>query len=138
MHLSRAQECMTLEDWKGAAEQPEDELSTDRLGELRSWVEWFAATYVLDPRAVPACWFLHESIAELLDALRAYHGYCHDRLASPTGPVDWHRVFRDLEPRLREWVSRTGCTPGAHRPDPVRHVDVDELAWERHTNSGAW
>jgi len=31
-------------------------------------------------------------------------------------PLTWHEHFHHTRTRLAEWVARTGCRPGEHRP----------------------
>jgi hypothetical protein len=102
---------------------------------LREWVEWFKDLYALDHRVVPPCWYLHGALADLLTALRDHHEYAFGELQPANAATEWHRVFRDLEPRLRDWASRTGCTRDQHRPDVSGDWPDDAAAWKRHVDA---
>jgi hypothetical protein len=99
---------------------------------LRSWVSWFRTTFAVDHRVVPPCWYRHDAVVELLSALRDHWRAAYDPLNSPTAASEWHRVLAQLEPRLREWAARTGCTPTEHRPDARQAYPDDEAAWADH------
>ena len=99
---------------------------------LRGWVEWFRREFVLDHRVVPPCWYLHSAMVSLLSALRDHWVCAYDSNNSPAGASEWHRALMQLEPRLREWASRTGCTVGAHRPDVVAEYPDDQVTWAEH------
>jgi hypothetical protein len=100
--------------------------------ELREWVGWFKRRYTLDHRVVPPCWYRHGALVDLLSALRDHHEYAFGELQPATAATEWHRVFRDLEPRLRDWASRTGCTRDEHRPDVTVDWPEDATAWSQH------
>jgi hypothetical protein len=100
--------------------------------DLRSWVDWFTVRFVLDHRVVPPCWYRHGALVELLTALRDHHRCAFDRLQPPSAATEWHRVLRDLEPRLRDWASRTGCTRDLHRADVTIQRSDDAAPWEAH------
>lgn len=100
--------------------------------ELREWVEWFKDRYALDHRVVPPCWYLHPSLVDLLTALRDHHEYTFTELQPATAATEWHQVFRDLEQRLRDWASRTGCTRDEHRPDVTLEWAHDDARWKQH------
>lgn len=99
---------------------------------LREWVEWFRCEFVLDHRTVPPCWYRHSAVVSVLSALHDHWRYAYDPLNSLLGPSDWHRTFMQLEQRLRDWASRTGCTAGAHRDDVVAGYPNDEVEWTAH------
>jgi hypothetical protein len=104
---------------------------------LRVWVVWFRITFGLDHRVVPPCWYRHPALVEVLSALRDHWLSAYDPLNSPTAASEWHRVFAQLEPRLREWAARTGCTAGEHRPDVPPIVPDDRDRWDRHVRDDA-
>jgi hypothetical protein len=99
---------------------------------LHRWVCWFRDRFGYDYRVVPPCWYLHPAQVELLSALRDHWLSAYDPLNSPTAASEWHRVLAQLEPRLREWAARTGCTTREHRPDPTASVIDDAARWETH------
>jgi hypothetical protein len=103
-----------------------------RWNELRDWVGWFKDRYALDHRVVPPCWYLHGALVDLVSALCDHHRVNFDRLASPSGATEWHIAFRNVEPRLREWAARTGCTRELHRPDVDIDWPDDAERWSNH------
>jgi hypothetical protein len=100
--------------------------------ELRHWVHWLVARYSLDHHLVPPCWYLHPALVDLLTALRDHHRGSYSPLAMPNGPADWHATLNALEPRLREWVARTGCTRDQHRDDLPISWPEDTQRWQQH------
>lgn len=115
-------------DWRTVpAEEAEQ-----RWRELGEWVAWFADRYALDHRVIPPCWYLHGALVDLLSALRDRHRMDFERFAAPSGPAEWHTIFRNLEPRLREWAARTGCTRDAHRADMPIAWREDTARWKDH------
>lgn len=88
---------------------------------------------------LPACWYRHNSLVELLSALRDHERACYADTAAPTAAVAWMTAFRDIDTRLRVWVAelRCGGDPGYHDPtvhapttvDPT--VPDDLAAWIR-------
>ena len=103
-----------------------------RWTDLRTWVEWLVRRYALDHRVVPPCWYLHPSLVDVLTALRDHHAYAFDPLQPGSTATEWHRVFADLERRLRDWASRTGCTRDQHRPDVHPAGLDDDQRWAAH------
>jgi len=100
---------------------------------LREWVEWFRLTFGFDHRVVPPCWYRHPALVEVLSALRDHWVCAYGPPNTPIGASDWHRALMQLEPRVRDWAARTGCTVGVHRPDVVAEYPPDTEAWEEHT-----
>lgn len=115
-------------DWRAVSDQEAAEL----WPALRGWVEWFKDRFALDHRVVPPCWYLHGALVDLLTALRDHHEYAFTDVQPATAASEWQRVFRDLEPRLRDWASRTGCTRDVHRPDVTMEWADDTVRWEQH------
>jgi hypothetical protein len=102
---------------------------------LREWVEWFRLTFAFDHRVVPPCWYRHLALVEVLSALRDHWVCAYGPLNPALGASDWHRALMQLEPRLRDWAARTGCTAGVHRMDVVAvYPDVAD-AWEQHVTA---
>ncbi|MGA2307596.1 MAG: hypothetical protein ABSH29_25920 [Acidimicrobiales bacterium] len=102
---------------------------------LRSWVERLIERFShLDHHVIPRCWFLHNGHVEALAALRDQERINYGETAPGTAGVDWHRAFRDVEMRLREWTGQLACG-AAHevRTHPVRSLDSDE--WDHFVNS---
>jgi hypothetical protein len=102
---------------------------------LREWVGWFRLTFAFDHRVVPPCWYRHPALVELLSALRDHWVCAYGPLNAAVGASDWHRALMQLEPRLRDWAARTGCTVGVHRPDVVAEYPDDADAWEQHVSA---
>jgi hypothetical protein len=100
--------------------------------DLREWVEWLRDRYTLDYRVVPPCWYRHSALVDVLVALRDHHQYAFSDLQPASAATEWQRVFRDLEPRLREWASRAGCTRDTHRPDITMPCPDDTPVWQQH------
>jgi hypothetical protein len=124
-----------------AAAAPTDwrSLSSGERGEcwreLREWVAWLRRELVLDHRVVPPCWYRHTALVSVLSALHDRWRHAYDALNPLPGPSDWHHTFQQLEPRLREWSSRTGCTVAVHRPDVVLDYPDDKAEWNSHVES---
>lgn len=117
-----------LVDWRSV----ESSLARQRWFELREWVDWFRTEFVFDHRVVPPCWYQHRALVSVLSALRDHWGCAYDPLNTPVGASDWHRGLMQLEQRLREWASRTGCTASEHRPDLLAEYPDDAATWEAH------
>lgn len=98
---------------------------------LRRWVARLAERFDLDFHALPRCWYRHNNYIEALCALRDHERASYADTAAPTAALEWHRAFRDIEGRLREWAGRSAC--GAqHEPSAPRQagaVDDDWSAW---------
>lgn len=118
-------------DWSTAASGDAELL----WEQLRKWVEWFRREFAYDHRVVPPCWYLHPALVSVLSALRDHWACAYDPVNTPVGASEWHRVLIQLEPRLRDWASRTGCTAGAHRPDVLATYPDDTATWKAHVSS---
>lgn len=88
-----------------------------QLGKLAEWTDWLVERYSLDHRIVPPCWREHGAVVEELSALRTgwIASYCET--ANLQSPLGWHAEFAAARDRLTDWIARTGCRPGEHRPD---------------------
>jgi hypothetical protein len=96
--------------------------------ELRRWVEQLLERFShLDHHVIPLCWWRHNGHVEALAALRDHERMCYSDSSPPTAAVEWHRAFRDVESRLREWTSTISCG-AAHDPRtrPDRVTDSEE------------
>lgn len=84
----------------------------------------------LDHHIIPRCWFRHNGHVEALVALRDHERVDFDDDVPGTAAVDWHRAFRDIEARLREWTGQLACgaTHEPRAPQP-RLLDPDD--WDR-------
>jgi hypothetical protein len=126
-------ELLDLEEIAGPSLWPD--LSADEAARewpaLRSWVERLMARFPhLDHHVIPRCWFLHNGHVEALAALRDQERINYGETAPGTAAVDWHRAFRDIEARLREWTGQLAC--GANHESRLRaaHI-IDPDEWER-------
>jgi hypothetical protein len=101
---------------------------------LRSWVERLMERFShLDHHVIPRCWFLHNGHVEALAALRDQERVNYGETAPGTAGVDWHRAFRDVEMRLREWTAQLACGATHEiRTHQVRSLDSDE--WDHFVN----
>ena len=110
--LFETDESFALDDITGPMHWPS--LSPDEAArewpDLRSWVERLMARFSnLDHHVIPRCWFLHNGHVEALAALRDQERVNYGVTAPGTAGVDWHRAFRDVEARLREWTAQLAC-----------------------------
>ncbi|MFC6341217.1 hypothetical protein ACFP8W_04460 [Nocardioides hankookensis] len=90
---------------------------------------------------LPKCWHRHNGLVEVLQALHDYERASFAPTSPPTGAANWHMTFRDLESRLRTWVSALGCGGSAsasdrgaecHQVTPlVVEIPVDVMVWIR-------
>lgn len=99
-------------------------------GELREWVGWLRTEFGFDHRVVPPCWYRHRALVSVLSALHDHWLAGYDPMGSLLGPGEWHRGLIQLEMRLREWASRTGCSVGEHRADVAIAYPPDDDAWQ--------
>ncbi|MGI8753322.1 MAG: hypothetical protein ACR2MN_13580 [Acidimicrobiales bacterium] len=106
--------------------------ATDARGEwaeLRGWVERLVGRFShLDHHVIPLCWWRHNGHVEALQALRDHERVSYADTAPGTAGVDWHRAFRDIEARLREWTAQLSC--GAqHEPRLTCRSPVADAEW---------
>jgi hypothetical protein len=101
---------------------------------LRAWVEELVMRFPhLDHHFIPRCWFRHDGHVEALVALRDQERVNYSDSAPGTAALEWHRGFRDIEDRLREWTGQLACgTIHEARTHQVRSVDSDE--WDQFVN----
>jgi hypothetical protein len=97
--------------------------------DLRDWVEHLVDRFGLETRAVPPCWYRHNTIVEALSALRDHERISFAPSASPTAAVDWFRALREIEHRLSEAGARTQCSVNEHRADPPRTWQTNQTQW---------
>jgi hypothetical protein len=99
--------------------------------DLRSWVEELVVRFPhLDHHIIPRCWFLHNGHVEALVALRDHERVNFGETAPGTAAVDWHRAFRDIEARLREWTAQLACG-ATHEPRSPQRRFVDADEWDQ-------
>ena len=105
--------------------------ATTAWKELALWVDELLERFPhLDHHVIPMCWWRHNGHVEALAALRDHQRMCYDDSSPPTAAMEWHRAFRDIEARLREWTATLAC--GAthdHRGRPTRATDESE--WDK-------
>ena len=101
---------------------------------LLAWVEQLVVRFAhLDHHVIPRCWFRHNGHVEALIALRDQERVNYSDTAPGSAAVDWHRAFRDIEARLREWTGQLPCGATHEvRTHQVRSVDSDE--WRQFVN----
>ena len=88
----------------------------DQLTELTCWIGWLSDCYSLDHRIVPPCWPEHGALLEELSALWTAWRTAYASTSSGSAPLDWHTQFAASRQRLTDWVAKTGCRNGEHRP----------------------
>ena len=96
----------------------------DIADQARSLYGWTARLQHRFPEMVrlPACWYRHNSLVELLSALRDHERACYADTAAPTAAVTWMTAFRDIETRLRGWVAELRCGGDPRYHDPSVHA----------------
>jgi hypothetical protein len=98
---------------------------------LRRWVEDLMQRFGhLDHHVIPRCWFRHNGHVEALVALRDQEQVNYGETAPGTAAVDWHRAFRDIEARLREWTGHLACGASHEARPRVGHI-IDLKEWGR-------
>lgn len=101
---------------------------------LRIWVEELVVRFAhLDHHVIPRCWFRHNGHVEALVALRDQERVNYSDTAPGTAAMDWHRAFRDIEARLRDWTGQLAC--GATHEVRTHQVrSVDSEMWHQFVN----
>jgi hypothetical protein len=101
---------------------------------LRAWVDHLVLRFPhLDHHAIPRCWFRHNGHVEVLAALRDQERVNYSESATGTAAVEWHRAFRDIEARLREWTSQLACG-AVHETSTRRIGSLDSAEWDQFVN----
>ena len=102
---------------------------------IRAWVEQLVVRFAhLDHHVIPRCWFRHNGHVEALVALRDQERVNYSDTAPASAAVDWHRAFRDIEARLREWTGQLAC--GATHEVRTHQVrSVDSEVWRQFVNN---
>lgn len=99
--------------------------------DLRRWVNELLERFPhLDHHVIPTCWWRHNGHVEALAALRDHQRMCYDDSSPPTAAMEWHRAFRDIEGRLREWTSSLACGAN-HDPRGRPSRATDESEWDK-------
>ena len=101
---------------------------------LKAWVEQLVVRFAhLDHHVIPRCWFRHNGHVEALVALRDQERVNYSDTAPGSAAMDWHRAFRDIEARLREWTGQLAC--GATHEVRAHQVrSVDSEVWRQFVN----
>jgi hypothetical protein len=73
----------------------------------------------------------------VLSALRDQWCSAYDPLNMLTAPAAWHVALLQLEPRLREFCARSGCTAAEHRADARAEYPDDDERWTAHLAADA-
>jgi hypothetical protein len=100
-------------------------LSAEEMaGEMADLYPWVVKLHHRFPEMVrlPACWYRHNGLVELLSALRDHERACFTDTAAPTAGVAWHMAFRDIEARLRLWISELRCGGDPNYHDSTVHA----------------
>lgn len=98
--------------------------------ELRDWVAGLVRRFEhLDHHVIPMCWWRHNGHVEALAALRDQERMSYSDTSPPSAAVEWHRAFRDIEARLREWTAILPCG-SCHDPRTRPTPTVDDGEWE--------
>ena len=109
------------------------ELSSEWVS-LCTWVEKLMERFEhLDHHVIPRCWFRHNGHVEALAALRDQERVNYGETAPGTAAVDWHRAFRDIEARLRDWTGQLACGAN-HERRSRRGRFIDAGEWEQFLN----
>ena len=98
--------------------------------DLRDWVEHLVDRFGLETRAVPPCWYQHNTVVEALSALRDQERICFAPSASAAGAVDWFLSLREIENRMSQACARTQCSINEHRLEPPRVWTTDQGPWQ--------
>ena len=97
--------------------------------ELRDWVAELMRRFEhLDHHVIPLCWWRHNGHVEALIALRDQERMCYSDTSPPSAAVEWHRAFRDIEARMREWTASLPCG-SRHDPRTRPTPAVEEGEW---------
>lgn len=94
-----------------------DKECEENLRVLKDWTLQLTRRYALDHRVVPPCWPEHGALLEELSALRTGWLTTYSAMSTGDAPLRWHAEFATARLRLANWVARTGCRTGEHRPD---------------------
>ena len=98
---------------------------------LRTWVEHLVSRFPhLDHHVIPRCWFRHNGHVEALAALRDQERTNYSDVTPGTAGVEWHRAFRDIEARLREWTGQLACG-ATHEAATHRVPLLDSVEWDQ-------
>jgi hypothetical protein len=130
--LFEAEELLGIDEIPGPFHWPS--LTADEAARewpaLQFWVDRLMARFShLDHHVIPRCWFLHNGHVEALAALRDQERVNYAETAPGTAGVDWHRAFRDVEVRLREWTSQLACG-ASHEPRTRQSHPITSGEWD--------
>lgn len=101
---------------------------------LREWVERLRVRF---PHALrlPDCWWQHNDLVEILAALRDCERACYAATSAATGPIEWHRALRDVEPRVEAWTKRFGCAVTGRGHESVSQPASEPPGWQQHVEA---
>jgi hypothetical protein len=93
--------------------------------ELLTWVDELRTRYRgLDSYVVPGCWYQHEALVMVLQALKDHERLAYGPDAPGTAGTDWHRALRDLTSILRQFSADLRC---GHGPDDAGNEQVNQF-----------
>ena len=99
---------------------PADEIDPE-MRALYDWVSRLQHRFREMVR-LPACWYRHNGIVELLSALRDHERASYADTAAPTAALAWMMAFRDMEGRLRPWLAELRCGGELNHHDASVHA----------------
>jgi hypothetical protein len=95
---------------------------------LREWVTNIRDRFPNMTR-LPDCWYRHNELVEALSALRDHERACFAPNSHASGPVEWHRAFREMEARMETWVKRFTCNVPGRGHDVPGSADGEAASW---------
>jgi len=113
---------------------PADE-AAEEWEDLRAWVSELLSRFeFIDHHYVPACWWQHNELVEVLSALRGHESMSFVPGQPPTAATDFFRAMRDLLGIAKSWTDDLGCAAG-HTTHIRRSTLVDEDEWQAHVDA---
>lgn len=109
----------------------------DLMVELWTWVQQFQRRF---PEMVklPDCWPHHNSLVELLQAVLDHERAAFSDLAPPTAAAGWHLVVRDIEHRIRDFLSELPCREVSADKDTVHQPPGPLPHWRADDHLAHW
>jgi hypothetical protein len=110
-----------------------DLTAEDAAAEWDGLRRWVLNLRIRFPQAtkIPDCWYRHNDLVEALSALRDYERASFSSTAPPSGAVEWHRAFRDIEARYETWIRKLPCQAGTGRGHEVTEPALEPTAdWD--------
>ncbi len=111
------------------------ETAREKMIELWEWVQAFQARFP-EMMRLPQCWPHHNGLVELLQALADYERGSFFSQAPPTAAVSWHLMVRDVEARMRTFVTDLPCRDA---PAGEAHkASAPTLGWREDADLAEW